>query len=52
MADRPVTHTIGWSCRTVRRGERDAVMADLAYAVLVVGVFAVLALIVRGLERS
>jgi hypothetical protein len=31
------------------RGKR--VMADLAYAVLVIGVFGVLALMVRGLER-
>jgi hypothetical protein len=27
------------------------VMADLAYAVLIIGVFGVLALVLRGLER-
>ncbi|MFC5101357.1 hypothetical protein [Kibdelosporangium philippinense] len=31
--------------------EMGAHMADLAYAVLLIGVFAVLALVLRGLER-
>jgi hypothetical protein len=35
---------------TASRGER-RVMADLAYAVLVIGVFGVLALMLRGMER-
>ncbi|MBA8925976.1 hypothetical protein BC739_003175 [Kutzneria viridogrisea] len=36
---------------TGRSGLRGAVMADLAYAVLLIGVFGLLALMLRGLER-
>ncbi|WP_167668534.1 hypothetical protein [Saccharomonospora xinjiangensis] len=34
-----------------RPGEECAAVADLAYAVLLIGVFVVLALTLRGLER-
>ncbi|WP_158850096.1 hypothetical protein [Saccharothrix deserti] len=42
-----------WPPRAVRSvvGEGSAFMADLAYALLLVGVFLVLALMVRGLEK-
>ncbi|MFB9904269.1 hypothetical protein [Allokutzneria oryzae] len=37
--------------QAVRDGEGSTPMADLAYAVLLIGVFLLLALCVRGLER-
>ena len=34
-----------------RLGEESATMADLAYAVLLIAIFAILALTLRGLEK-
>jgi cytochrome c biogenesis protein CcdA len=44
----PALRSVLW---TARSSEGNTLMADLAYALLLIGVFALLALTVRGLEK-